>query len=116
MKYEIVLNAINVHFFQLDDKISSLQSLDYEICDNELYQNDTKFRESQSGYHKDINRWILFILIGKFAIFNGFHVCLFFFFMFHAFLMKSLLFFRYYNSPDCMLHRYCNRSIVNYQI
>lgn len=41
------------------------QSLDYEICDNELYQNDTKFRESNSGSHKDIARWILFILIGK---------------------------------------------------
>lgn len=40
------------------------QSLDYEICDNELYQNDTKFRESHSGSHKDFARWILFILIG----------------------------------------------------
>lgn len=49
-----------------------LQSLDYEICDNELYQNDTKFREAQSGCYKDINRWILFILIGEFGVFNGF--------------------------------------------
>lgn len=41
-----------------------LQSLDYEICDNELYQNDIKFRESHFGFHKDVARWILFILIG----------------------------------------------------
>lgn len=45
-----------------------LQSLDYEICDNELYQNDTKFRESHSGSQKDFARWILFILIGKFGM------------------------------------------------
>lgn len=58
---EILLCTIYINF----ELKLLIQSLDYEICDNELYQNDTKFRESNSGSHKDIARWILFILIGK---------------------------------------------------
>lgn len=63
-KYEVIeLNFIFL-FWLFAPFCLYLQSLDYEICDNELYQNDIKFRESHFGFHKDVARWIMFILIG----------------------------------------------------
>lgn len=66
-KYEVIKSAgfrVQMHLDILI-VLAFSQSLDYEICDNELYQNDDKFRETHSGSRKDFARWVLFVFIGK---------------------------------------------------
>lgn len=40
------------------------QSLDYEVCENRLFQEEQKKTTSQLTIRKDISRWLIFILIG----------------------------------------------------
>lgn len=79
---------------------SKYESLDYEICENELYQSDHKFREAHSAARKDFARWILFIVIGKFLKLS-----------FYSFQKNKvnfcLIFFRYF---DCSGGMFCGHS------
>lgn len=46
-------------------KLMHLQSLDYEVCENTLFQDEQRKRLTERfSLRKDIIRWIIFIQIG----------------------------------------------------
>lgn len=42
-----------------------MQSLDYDVCENDLWTQDQISRESSLVVRKDFARWMVFVVIGK---------------------------------------------------
>lgn len=43
---------------------SLYESLDYDVCENKLWEKDQKRKESKLSVKKSLSRWIIFLLIG----------------------------------------------------
>lgn len=43
---------------------SLYESLDYDVCENKLWEKDQKRKESKLAVKKNFSRWIIFLLIG----------------------------------------------------
>lgn len=44
--------------------LSIYESLDYDVCENTLWEKENKVKQSKLSMKKDFSRWIIFLMIG----------------------------------------------------
>lgn len=61
-----VLNATDDAVFRVNHARpkSIYESLDYDVCENVLWENEQKSKLSKLSVKKDVSRWFIFLLIG----------------------------------------------------